>query len=102
MKDSTNPIHVKGNSVFLIEKQAKEALKKEETERVRTDRQLQTLGIRNPRVQTNFEFAFKKLIVEKKMLKRLKSEHNKKMRLNGLDPKKRINVSGSQTIKFTS
>lgn len=102
MINSTNPIHTKGNSVFLIEKAEKAERKKEENQKVKTDYQLQVLEIRSPRVRTNFESTFKKLPVEKKELKRLKKEHNRIMRLNGFNPKKRINVSGPQILKFTA
>jgi len=67
---------------------------------VKTDRQLVDLGIRPPRVYFNNEYH-KKLPVEKKMLKRLKSEHKRLLRLNGFDPKKRMNLSGPQTVNFT-
>jgi hypothetical protein len=74
--------------------------KKQEFHGIKTDRQLVELGIRSPKIYPNYEYS-KKLIVEKKMLKRLRSEHKQKLILNGFNPKKRMNLSDPQTVKFT-
>jgi len=75
--------------------------KKKEQIKVLNEHQLNELGIIQPRLRRN-QRIFIKLPVERKRLKRLRSEHKWKLVANGFNPKKRMNLSEPQTLKFTS
>lgn len=65
------------------------------------EHQLNELKIIQPRLRRN-QRIFIKTPNEKRILKNVRSKHKQELIKNGFDPKKRMNLSSPQTLKFTS
>lgn len=67
---------------------------------IKTDYQLIELGIRYQHLNIN-KRVFIKTEQEKMKLKAFKKTHHARLRAAGFDPKKRMNLSESQHLKFS-
>ena len=67
---------------------------------IKTDAQLIDLGIRYPLLNIN-RAIFEKTPKERRKLKALKFQHKRSLIQANLNPKKRMNVTAPQHLKFT-
>ena len=72
-----------------------------ENNNIKTDYELIELGIRNPLLRLN-KNVFRKSDAEKDRLKLFRKEHTKRVREAGFNPRKRMNLTPPQHLKFSA